>query len=56
MSPYNFRSHFTLVKNPNNPTNAIAVCNWCIRKHGELGTAQIKEDVMVINLLIIIFV
>ena len=49
MSPHNFRSHITLVKNPNNPTNAIAVCNWCIRKHEGLETAQINPECYTVN-------
>ena len=36
---YNFQPFFTLVKNANNATNALAVYNWCIAKHGSLGAA-----------------
>ena len=42
--PHNFRAFFTLVKNPNNSTNALAVCNWCITKHGGLSAAQVKPE------------
>ena len=44
MAPHNFRVYFTLIKNPNNPTNALAVCNFCIRKYGGLGATQVKPD------------
>ena len=46
---HNFRTYFTLVKNPNNVSNALAVCNWCIAKHGGLGAAQIKPECCTAN-------
>src|SRR3954469_20226570 len=46
---HNFRTYFTLVKNPNNVSNALAVCNWCITKHGGLGAAQIKPECYTAN-------
>lgn len=46
---HNFRPFFTLIKNPNNSTNALAVCNWCITKHGSLGAAQIKPECYTTN-------
>ena len=49
MPPHNFRAYFTLVKNPNNPTNALAICNWCISKHGGLGAAQAKPEWYTVN-------
>ncbi|CAG8489568.1 17285_t:CDS:2 [Cetraspora pellucida] len=48
-SPHPFRDFFTNVKNPNNPTNAIAVCNWCIRKYGELEMAQLMPKCCTVN-------
>ena len=47
--PHNFRNYFTLTNNPNNPTNAIAVCNCCIRKYGGLGIAQLKPECCTVN-------
>ena len=47
--PHKFRQFFTLVKNPNNATNALAVCNWCIRKYGSLRTAQSKPECTTAN-------
>ena len=47
--PHNFRPFFTLVKNANNATNALAVCNWCIAKHGSLGAAQLKSECCTAN-------
>ncbi|CAG8736174.1 2679_t:CDS:1, partial [Gigaspora margarita] len=41
---HNFRSYFILTNNPNIPTNAIAMCNYCIRKYAELGIAQLKPE------------
>ncbi|CAG8572020.1 17777_t:CDS:2 [Cetraspora pellucida] len=49
MSPHNFRNYFTLIKNPNNPTNALAMCNWCIRKYGGLGITQLKPECCTVN-------
>ena len=46
---HNFHEFFTLTKNPNNATNALAVCNWCIAKHGGLGAAQIKPECYTAN-------
>lgn len=46
---HNFRPFFTLIKNPNNSTNALAVCNYCIIKHGGIGTAQIKPECYTVN-------
>ncbi|CAG8753377.1 6951_t:CDS:2, partial [Funneliformis caledonium] len=36
-------------KNPRNSTNALAVCNWCITKHGGLGAAQAKSECYTAN-------
>src|SRR5260364_323166 len=44
MSKHNFRNYFTLLKNPNNPTNALAVCNWWIAKNGSLEVTKIKAE------------
>ncbi|PKK57875.1 hypothetical protein RhiirC2_797250 [Rhizophagus irregularis] len=33
-----------ILKNPNNSTNALAVCNWCVTKHGGLSAAQVKPE------------
>ncbi|CAG8505634.1 14322_t:CDS:2 [Gigaspora margarita] len=30
--------------NPDNPTNALAVCNWCIAKNGSLEATKIKPE------------
>ena len=49
MAPHNFWPFFTLVKNPRNSTNALAICNWCITKHGGLGAAQIKPECYTAN-------
>ncbi|CAG8777580.1 12924_t:CDS:1, partial [Dentiscutata heterogama] len=49
LPPHNFRTYFTLIDNPNNPTNAFAVCKWCIRKHGGLGVAQLKPECCTVN-------
>jgi len=46
---HNFRPFFTLVKNANNATNALAVCNWCITKHGSLAVAQLKPECFTTN-------
>ncbi|CAB5312113.1 unnamed protein product [Rhizophagus irregularis] len=46
---HNFRPYFTLIKNPNNYTNALAVCNYCITKHGGIGAAQIKPECYTVN-------
>src|SRR4051794_34879770 len=42
MAPHNFWPFFTLVKNPRNSTNALAVCNWCITKHS--GRKNIERE------------
>jgi hypothetical protein len=42
MASHNFCIYFTLIKNSNNLTNALAVCNFCIRKYDSLGATQIK--------------
>ncbi|CAG8666368.1 13449_t:CDS:2, partial [Racocetra persica] len=31
-------------KNPSNPTNALAICNWCIAKNSSLEAAKIKPE------------
>ncbi|CAB4399288.1 unnamed protein product [Rhizophagus irregularis] len=49
MALYNFWPFFTLIKNPRNSTNALAVCNWCITKHGGLGAAQVKPECYTAN-------
>ena|SRR5581483_2719119 len=49
MAPHNFRPFFTLIKNPNNITNALAVCNWCITKHGGLGATQVRPECYTAN-------
>jgi hypothetical protein len=49
MAPHNFRVYFTLIKNPNNSSNALAVCNFCIRKHGSLGVTQVKPECYTTN-------
>ncbi|CAG8822025.1 6066_t:CDS:2, partial [Gigaspora margarita] len=46
--PHNFRDYFTLQKNPNNPTNALAICKWCIRKFG-LSAAQQDSNCYTVN-------
>lgn len=46
---HNFRPYFTLIKNPNNPTNALAICNYCIIKHGGIGVAQNKSECYTVN-------
>ncbi|CAG8474303.1 15283_t:CDS:2 [Gigaspora margarita] len=46
---HNFRSYFTLTNNPNNPTNAIAVYNYCIRKYARLEIAQLKPEYCTVN-------
>ncbi|RIA94426.1 hypothetical protein C1645_734816 [Glomus cerebriforme] len=33
----------------NNSTNALAVCNYCISKHGGLVAAQIKPECYTVN-------
>ncbi|CAG8528969.1 8359_t:CDS:2 [Gigaspora rosea] len=40
---------YSAVRIPNNPTNAIAVCNCCIRKYGGLGIAQLKQECCTVN-------
>ncbi|CAG8686564.1 15054_t:CDS:2, partial [Dentiscutata heterogama] len=44
MSKYNFRNYFTLLKNLNNSTNTLAICNWCIAKNGSLEATKIKAE------------
>src|SRR5581483_1477163 len=46
---HNFHLFFTLIKNPNNSTNALAICNYCISKHGGIAAAQIKPECYTIN-------
>ncbi|CAG8836329.1 12396_t:CDS:2, partial [Gigaspora margarita] len=48
MPPHNFRDYFILQKNPNNPTNALAICKWCIRKFG-ISAAQQDSDCYTVN-------
>ncbi|CAG8637249.1 5218_t:CDS:2, partial [Diversispora eburnea] len=44
MTSHNFHVYFTLIKNSNNSTNVLAVCNFCIRKYGGLETTQVKPE------------
>ncbi|RIA85686.1 hypothetical protein C1645_830412 [Glomus cerebriforme] len=46
---HNFHPFFTLIKNPNNSTNALAVCNYYISKHGSIAAAQIKPECYTVN-------
>ncbi|CAG8842698.1 24179_t:CDS:2, partial [Gigaspora margarita] len=46
---HNFRSYFTLTNNSNNPTNAIAVCNYYIRKYDRLEIVQLKPECCTVN-------
>ena len=39
--PHKFWEFFTLVTNPNNKSNAKAVCNYCSAKHGGVQAAAL---------------
>jgi hypothetical protein len=38
-NPHNYREFFFLVKNPNNTTNAKAVCKYCSQNNGGVQIA-----------------
>lgn len=47
--PHPFRSYFILVNNPNNKSNALAVCKSCISKCGDLEAAKLNPDCYTAN-------
>ncbi|CAB4380184.1 unnamed protein product [Rhizophagus irregularis] len=47
--PHKFREFFTLIANPNNKSNAKAVCNYCSAKHGGVQAAALISGCSVTN-------
>ncbi|CAG8544456.1 4713_t:CDS:2 [Racocetra persica] len=47
--PYNFREFFTLIQNPNNKSNAKAVCNFCSLKNGGTQAAALIPEYYTTN-------
>ncbi|CAB5381510.1 unnamed protein product [Rhizophagus irregularis] len=46
---HKFREFFTLIANPNNKSNAKAVCNYCSAKHGGVQAAALISGCSVTN-------
>ncbi|CAB4419957.1 unnamed protein product [Rhizophagus irregularis] len=47
--PYKFREFFMLIANPNNKSNAKAVCNYCSAKYGGVQAAALISGCSVTN-------
>src|SRR5260363_206917 len=47
--PHAFRQYFVLISNPNNATNALAVCSSCIKKYGTLEETRVRPECVTSN-------